>query len=181
MCATAAERAEWEVGENSPAGTKVRVPWSSLQPSSLGGPVTGGSAGRAAAHWMPTWDQLGDHQCPMGVARPWSRKWVGEGGFSFSSVCVCQQKTINEINFAYAECTLAVLISTHKVFSTHFPPSLLSRNEKAAWWSLATNIHVKPPQRIEQLVLQVQLSHGCVNVVVHTWPKCIGSHAGSQI
>lgn len=61
------------------------------------------------------------------------------------------------------------------------PPSLLSRNEKAAWWSLATNIHVKPPQRIEQLVLQVQLSHGRVNIVVQTWPKCIGSYAGSQI
>lgn len=68
-----------------------------------------------------------------------------------------------------------------KFFSIRFLPSLLSRNEKAAWWSLATNIHVKPPQRIEKLVLQVQLSHGCVNVVVQTQPKCTGSHSGSQI
>lgn len=103
------------------------------------------------------------------------QKVGGEKVFLVSQ-CVCQQKAINEINLANAECTLTVLISTHKVFSTHFPPSLLSRNEKAAWWSLATNI-----QRIEQLALQVQLSHGRVNIVVQTWPKCIGSHAGSQI
>lgn len=58
MCATAAERAEWDVGENSPAGTKVRAPWSSLQPSSLGG----------SCDWWQCWESCSPLDAHMGPA-----------------------------------------------------------------------------------------------------------------
>lgn len=88
--ATAAGRGEWDMWENSPAGTKVRAGGAPgvEQPA---GPVVGDSAGRAAVHRKPMWDQLRNTNVPWERPGPAAESGRGEGVFSFS-VCMSVSK-----------------------------------------------------------------------------------------
>lgn len=79
MCATAAGRGEWDMGENSPAGTMEQP--AAQQPA---GPVAGGSAGRAAAHV----GSVGGTPVSHGSGQALEQK-VGRRRWFFFLKCVC--------------------------------------------------------------------------------------------